>query len=323
MRNNKKIVLMAIATGQETKEGVFNKVHMGVAACNLLAVNPTKNQLAILLGTEDKPANIDKEPEYLFEDENGVKSIRVEFLLKVITEDENAPAITKRVSYFVRNEKNFNTDKTKVQVINAYGDTAWLTQEEFKEKKGPSYAPDYSLVGARPALKGEEDLVRFIKKFMNIPNYSIFKSSGERTVHSDPESCECQLGELPKYFTGDVSEVRNALNIRKTNKVKMLFGAKVTDDNKVYQDCYTRYPMNFNMRGYEYLKKNLDDTLKGGGYPKTQFGAFPYPFVEYTPKPTPLETAVPDTAWGPAPTPSANTLPDAWGAAPQDDLPFN
>lgn len=323
------IVLMAIAAGQESKESIPSKVHVGVAACTLLGVNPNQNELATkIFGTLEKPAKIEKEPEYIMVDDKQVKTIRIEFFLKVITEDENAPAIIKRVSYFVKNEKYFNKDNSKVQVINAYGDTAWLTKEEFTAKQAPSYAPDYVLKGMRVALKGEEDLVRFIKKFMNIPNYAIMKPSGEREVNPNPVNCECQLGAIDKYFSGNITEIKEALSLRKTNKVKLLFGAKISDDNKVYQDTYARFPMSYGLRSYESLKKNLEKTIEGGGYPKTFFGEFPYEFKEYSVKPSDLQQSITQTDWGtPAPVQQENTpIGSSWGAAPADevdDLPFS
>lgn len=321
------IVLMAIAAGQESKESIPSKVHVGVAACTLLAVNPNKNELSTkIFGTPERPANIEKEPEYIMVDDKEIKTIRIEFFLKVITEDENAPAIIKRISYFVRNEKYFNKDNTKVQVINAYGDTAWLTKEELTAKQAPAYAPDYVLKGMRVALKGEEDLVRFIKKFMNIPNYAIMKPSGEREVNPNPANCECQLGAIDKYFSGNITEIKEALSLRKTNKIKLLFGAKVTEDNKVYQDTYSRFPMSYGLRSYESLKRHLEKTIEGGGYANTYFGEFPYEFKEYTIRPSNLQQSVTQAEWGaPAPIQQTNeSMSSDWGAGPaDDDLPFN
>ena len=51
-----------------------------------------------------------------------------------------------------------NRDKTKVQVINAYGDTGWLTAEQWKAKELPEYMVKngYLTEGMRPAYVGEE-----------------------------------------------------------------------------------------------------------------------------------------------------------------------
>ena len=56
-----------------------------------------------------------------------------------------------RINYFIRMEIMRNKDKAKVQVINKYGQTAWITNEEFDAKEAPStsFAMPY-----RAALSG-------------------------------------------------------------------------------------------------------------------------------------------------------------------------
>lgn len=297
--SKKDIILMAIAAGKETTEGNINKKYMGLAACTLVAINPTKAELAHLLGNGTTPANIEKEPEYTAMTEQGIATARIDLYLKTIPEKSNNIETIIRVTYFLRDEKRFNTDKTKVQIINAYGDTAWVTQEEFKNKKAPSYQSEFSLNAVRPAFVGEEDLVKFIKKFLNIPNLSYRKADGTIVYVEDKSLAECQLSEVKSYFSNNFKEIKTALSARPNNKVKLLFGVKTSQDNKLYQDCFSSYPINYAVNNYDYLTKNLLDRKSNGGYPNTDFGKAPYIFTEYNVNPsvlTPSDSRVPNSS---------------------------
>lgn len=308
----KNITLFAVAAGRETTEST-TKVHKGVATLSLLNVNPTKEEVGKIFNSDPE-----KDPEYIYTKEDGSVSVRINLIMKTIPDSNNSIETIKTVNYFVSNKPRTGKNGTKVQVINAYGETAWLTKEEFESKLPPSYNPAYCTKSMRVAFIGEEELTVFIKKFMNIPNYSFLKPDGERSYHPNPELCECQLSEIPKYFQGNVSEIKTALMSRKDNKIKLLFGAKITDDNKMYQDVFYRYPMHPNTKSYTRLTKMIEDSAAAGAFPNTDFGPEPYEFKEYVLAPTP----------GPDFTQSS-TAPISWGVgsmlnAPSDnDLPFN
>ena len=71
---------MAIAKGNETKEVSFKR-YTGIGNVNVLAINPTKAELA-KLGRE-----VEEEPVYVTE-KDGVKSIRLSLYVKPIEVDE-------------------------------------------------------------------------------------------------------------------------------------------------------------------------------------------------------------------------------------------
>ncbi len=306
----KNITLFAVAAGRETTEST-SKVHRGVATVSLVDINPNKEELGKIFNTD-----IEKDPEYIYPKDDGTTSIRINLVMKTLPDLSNGIESIKSVNYFISNKPRTGKNGTKVQVINAYGDTAWLTKEEFEAKNAPSYNPEYCTKGMRVAFTGEEEITMFIKKFMNIPNYSFLKADGERAIHDKPELCECQLSEIPKYFQGNISELKSALMSRKDNKIKLLFGAKVTDDNKIYQDVFARYPMHPNTRNYSRLTKNIEDSAAAGAFPNTDFGSDPYEFKEYVLTPSA------------GPTITNSEAPVSWGidsvfTAPSDtDLPL-
>ncbi len=129
--------------------------HVGIFHGKVVAVNPDKEKLEQLLGT-----TLEKEPEYLSEDDEGNTKLTVSFWL----EDINT-GIKKPLKFYLKdlprtsNPKN-ESDPKKKQFINDVGITTWALKEEdlqdwFTER-------DY-----RQAKIGEEELYKFITNWLN------------------------------------------------------------------------------------------------------------------------------------------------------------
>lgn len=308
---------MAIAAGKQTQISEV-KLLQGVGICSLVAVNPTKTETEKLYNT-----TLEKDPEYLFTNKDGVKSVRIELHLKLSPEHNNGIDAYKRVSFFIRDASRTNKDNTKVQVINAYGDTAWLTKEEYQAGKAPSYNPEWCTKGMRVCYGGEEEFVGFVKKFLAIPNYSFLKSDGTRGYNASPELCECQFTEIKKFFTGDIKEVATPLLALKDNLVKLLFGVRTTPDNKTYQDVYTKMVLSVNTKSYSRLEKDVEETQKNGGYDLTDFGKDFATLKVWKPIAADFtNTAENNVSW--AAVPPVNPLQN-FASAPSEnnDLPWN
>ena len=186
-RTNK--LFMAFSKGNKSsEEGAQFKRYIGVASVKLLGVNPTKSQLEDFYKT-----TIDNEPNYLGEIDNGgnkIKTVRIDFIVKVAEgkykdSEGNDIDLINRVTFFIRNEYRFNRDKTKVQVIDKYGRTAWPTIEEAKNHIVPTVGGGNQAridAGYRPAFVGEEELTEFLKAYLNIP--SVEKWSNRQIVIS-------------------------------------------------------------------------------------------------------------------------------------------
>lgn len=318
MKKSKDIVLMAVSSGRESSEGSSIKRYIGVASCTVVGINPNKAELEKLLSTPNHSVSLEKEPEYISEDEAGIRSIRVDIYLKTVPEKCNGIDTILKVGYFIKDQKRFNGEKTKVQVINVYGDTTWLTKEQLQTKTLPENMSFFNMTGMRPAMTGEEDITNFIKKLLNIPRYSVKKKDGTTAIIENPKLAECQLDNIAQYFTGNISELKSAINLRRDNKVKMAFGVKTTPDNKLYQDCFKEYPLNNAVTDYSYLAKAIQERQKSSGYPNTFFGGAPFIFTEWTPEQSNLGGIASSTSAAPA-TP----IQDDWASSPvlDDDFP--
>lgn len=270
--DNKGYAFMAFSKGVESTEGTPVKRYVGVAPVYVLAVNPNKEQLEKLYNTQ-----LEKAPEYIgeLEEVDGTKTpnVRLDFIVKTDAERCNDVDLTTKLTFFIRKSYRYNKDMTKVQVIDKYGRTAWVTIEQAKTHEIPTYSngqlanidKDY-----RPAFVGEEDLTNFLKTYLNIP--SVMKYVNEKWVMTDkPADCEARLENIEKYFKGDFTELRNAIALQPNNKIKVMFGVRNTDDNKQYQTIYNQMFLRNSVTDYSKLDKHLQERKNAGAYSTTEF----------------------------------------------------
>lgn len=263
---------MAFGKGQESTEGNVVKMYTGVAPVFILGVNPNKAELEKLYNTQ-----FEKEPEYISEIEVGedrhkVQNVRLDFIVKTDAEKCNGVEIITKVVFFIRNEYRYNRDKTKVQVIDKYGRTAWVTIEQAKAHEIPMYknGPANLDKDYRPAYHGEEELTDFIKSYLNIPNVMKYVNNTWIMV-DNPSDCEARLEDINSYFKDDFKELKEVIALQPNNKIKVLFGVRTTDDNRQYQTVYTQMFLRNNITNYSKLDANLQERKAAGAYPTTEF----------------------------------------------------
>lgn len=274
-RTNK--LFFAVAKGKISSEGGEVKRYIGVAPVFVLAVNPDKKKLEELYGN-----TLENDPVYVGEAEVGedkkkVAQVRLDFILKIdgtkCKDSQGNPidALT-RVSFFLRNQYRTNNAGDKIQVIDKYGRTAWVTKEQFEKKEIPVYSngPANLDKDYRPCFWGEEQLTNFIRVYLNIPN--VMKYVNKQWVLIDkPEEAEVRLDEISNYFKGNYSELNEILTYQPQNKVKLLFGVRTTDDNKQFQAVYTEMFLKNGVTDYSRLDKDVQERKNAGAYPTTEF----------------------------------------------------
>lgn len=275
-------LFMAFAQGVETKD-VEIKRYIGVAPVTVLAVNPTKEKMEEIYGS---PQN--KEPEYLGTTKVGGEDkaqARIDFIVKTVAEKANGIELISKVSFFISDSKEYSKDGNKLRVINKYGEDTWLTQEELDTKTPSEKMAWFNMDGVRAAYRGERDLTDFLKAYLSIPNRSyVDRDSGVRKVIEDLSSAEAQLGHIEDYFKGDFSEIADIVASRPNNRVKLCFGVKTTEDNKVYQDIFVKRTVRNRVTDYSRLDKDIQEAKANGAYPRTEFSV--EPLHEYVLTPT-------------------------------------
>ena len=272
---NKNFSFMAFGKTQESKEATEIKRYTGVGSVFVVGVNPNKAELEKLYDRE-----LDKDPEYLTE-KDGVTSARIDFIIKTdpTAKCSNGIELLTKFSMFIRNEYRFNKDKTKVQVIDKYGRTAWVTKEQAKAHEIPVYKNGPANIDKdyRPAYVGEEDITNFLKLFLGISNVEKWvknEATGRREVVGlvdNPQDCECRLENIEDYFKGKFNEIKGAINLMPNNKIKVLFGVRTTDEGKQYQDVYTRKFLSNTVSVYDKLAEDVQTNKDNGAYPNTEF----------------------------------------------------
>lgn len=286
---------MAIKIGKRSEEGTF-KYYKGVGAFNILAVNPTKAQLSEILGRD-----MDNEPEYLGKDENGNKTIRVTFYAKTNPEAKvnNGIELIVPISFMLTASNRVSQNSGKTQVIDKYGRTAWVTAEDLSTGAIPQYSngPANLSAGYRPAAIGEEYLVNFLIKWLNIPNPASYKD-GKWVMNSNAENSEVSL-DIKKLFAGDVSELSELVSMATPYLVKAAVGIRSTDEGKQYHTVFIREFAKNAVTDYSKLDAAIVDFQNNGGAPTTVFSTLPLHenVVEATTFVEKTEDTVSDNPW--------------------------
>lgn len=264
-------VFFAFAAGSESVESSGAKRYVGVAAVNVLAVNPTKEELEKIYNT---PVN--KEPVYISETngrEGTVKQIRVDFIVKADPKVNNGLSPVSKVSIFLNNEPKFTLNGEKMQIVNKYGDFTYITEEELKAGKNPNGW--FEMDDIRPALVGEEEITGFLKALLNVPASHFRMPDGTYKKIENISDAEARLDTISKFFDGDISELKNIISMVPSYKVKVVFGVKNGSDGKLYQDIYTRKFLKNGITDYSRIDADIKNRQDNGAYPNTTFSVEP------------------------------------------------
>ena len=212
---------MGFGKSNEVKEGGSRKFFTGVENFNVVAVNPTKAQLEELYGRE-----ISYEPEYIgtqtvsdSDGEREVPQVRLDFYLN--NNDGDNPITTKASFYVINTHHKSQTGKIKV--INDFGKTTWLVEDDVKSKTVPSNMQWYNISGLKVAKRGEEEVVDFIANLLNLP--------WDLTKLSDPAQAFAKFDkeQWAAIFGGDFSYVQGIIE-GTNNKIGVALGVKVAVD---------------------------------------------------------------------------------------------
>lgn len=262
---------MAVKIGKESVEGVF-KLYKGVGAFNIIAVNPTKKELEELQGRE-----IENDPEYKGKTDEGLDTVRITFYAKtnVDAKINNGISLMVPMSFMLTKAKRVGQSSGKIQIIDKYGRTAWATQEELDSKAIPQYASGPANISKdyRPAYQGEEALVDFLIQWLNIPGPANYKD-GKWVMKADPSDSEVSLN-MDALFKGDVSELKDLVNLAKPYMVKAVIGIRTTDEGKQYQAVFTRKFAKNAVTDYSKLDAAITEFQSNSGAPNTEFSVEP------------------------------------------------
>lgn len=262
---------MAIKIGKQSEEGVF-KLYKGVAAVNVLAVNPNKAELERITGR-----TYDEEPVYRGKDDDGNETMRITFYTKTNPDAKvnSGIELVLPISFTLVKARRVGQQSGKIQIIDKYGRTAWVTPTELESKSIPQYSKGPANISAdyRPAVIGEEFLINFLIKWLNIPGPANYKE-GQWIMKDNPEDSEVSIN-LAKVFAGDVSELAEVVNMAREYLIKVAVGIRTTEDGKQYHAVFTRDFAKNAVTDYSKLDAAITEFQNNGGAPSTVFDVNP------------------------------------------------
>ena len=284
MKNNK--VFMAFGKAIASSEEFVAKRYIGVAPVYVLAVNPTKKEMESIYNT-----TIEDEPNYLGQAEdkegNKVDNVRIDFIIKTDANKVGEEVISK-LTFFLQKGYRYNGDKTKVQSIDKYGRTAWVTTEQAKNHEIPMYSNGPANIDKdyRPCVIGEEALINVLKTYLGIQNVMKYVN-GTWEMKENPEDYEAKLEHIQDYFKGDFSELKGLVALMPENKIKVMFGVRTANDGKQYQTTYSNMVLSNRTTDYSKLDADLQERKSNGAFATTEFSVCD--FKEFTVEPTTFE----------------------------------
>lgn len=300
---DKNFLFLMISKGAESTDAVEIKRYIGVGTCEVVGINPTKAEIKELMGYEPS-----EEPQYYGVQEIDGKKVpyaRISFVVKTIPEKCNGIETTQMLTIFLRNQYRQGTNSGKYQIIDNFGRTAWATREEIEAKKVPQYSNGAANIAAdyNPCFVSQDILVDFLIKYLNIPapaNY--VNGSWVEKSAEDQKDCMCALTEIPNYFKGNFSELKEAIALQPNNKIKVLFGIRTGEDGRIFQDIYPNLVLRSSASNYDKFQKEIEERKNAGALVNRT-----YEFTdihEYNPQPTNFEEQ-PSSPFGeePAATP--------------------
>lgn len=315
-------------------QGASFKNYVGVGSFRVIGVNPTKAEMEKFFGR-----SFDKEPEYLkdmvdTQDNNKpYKQLRVTYLIQADVPGDIDPknkasreanaALTEplktSITFFIDSRYFYNKDKSKVQVIDKYGRTAWVTIEQAKNHQIPVYANGPAKLDAdyRPTYRGEEDLLQFVVNYLNVTPLDTYnKNTGTWMTNPHPEDCEQGLYKIKNYFAGDISELKEHCGYMPDNRLKILVGVRTDDQGRQFGTVYSRLTLRNGAQSYTKLENDVEDNsqyLNGAVFSDDPEGKITH-IHEYVEN-------IKETNLNNAPATSADPFAQA-AALPEDGLSF-
>lgn len=286
-----------------------NIITLGKHKYNVLTVNPSKVQLEAI---KAKGINVfvpTDEPKYIgktsstFGGPEDTDYFDVVFHLRSTIN----PDIITMCRYRILRTLEPSRDGLKKRVINLYGQTSWLTEQEIQAKVIPSNLAFFLPDSMRPSFRGEEALIKFIRAFLNMPVVSnpTMGADGKmkKAVDVDKRPLYKTMFDKQDFdsmFAGKFDGIQSIFGSAPEASVVLVTGARTVESteagkpNKVYQAFFSDEPLrSFAMEkdsGDAYVIKQIQDAVENGRYANVYWGLPNISPREYDPKAAPTAT---------------------------------
>lgn len=258
------------------------KRYVGIGVCRVLAVNPTAAEIEKYMGFTPKA-----EPVYLGEDQNGCKTARISVIVATVPEDNNDIDV-KAFLTFNMTASTVVSQTGKTQVMDDFGsDLVWGDSALVDANKPIVYSDGRSpYIGQyHKVCRGEFQLTKFLRAFLSVPNAQNYvNGTWVRKEGKDLDDAKLRLENIPNYFKGDFSEIKEAIALMPDNKVKLLFGVRTNDEGREFQDVNNEVFMTARSNSTKMMERTINDAKANGRYANTEYDF--EPIHEYVVAPT-------------------------------------
>lgn len=284
---------MAFAKGENNQSLSLNSeardVYVGITPVRVTAVNPTNAELSEILGRKIER----DEPKYSgtaeYKDENGnvertVDYVDIVFHVETLEEMADGRKLNSSIRFRLYKEffqsKGDNGKPIRYQVIDKYGNTAWATAEQVEAKREVVYDSGFKariFPGFRRTVRGEEDLVKFIRTFLQIPETHQYDSNTKQSLPiANLQEAECCIDDIKSLLAGKMKELKGIVKVGELRAIKLMFTARQDKNNPsvFYQSVYNRlFFTSYAKSTYinKQVAKHIDELAAFGGSIKDQF----------------------------------------------------
>lgn len=237
---------MKIGKTSSVEERIFdNNFYVGYDSFVVLAINPTKEELAKIYGTT---ADRLKDQVYVNAkgEETQGREVSIKVYVKCINQVNNKDFIN-CIKFKVKEGIFVGQTTGKHQVIDDYGQTAWVTEEEFKNKAIPVFSngSKANIGKYRHTYRGEAELVAFIRNWLGFPDPIIREGYDLNTKKfasirwkegEELEACEFNfdIADWKEIFKGNFKILQDLLKGHEAFQFKGFAGIS-SKDNQDYQ----------------------------------------------------------------------------------------
>lgn len=216
-----------------------NTLYQGIANCRVIAINPTKAEIAKIFGTTEDRI---KEPVYIQDtdgfNQNGEQIKTQKLTIEVyISTKLGEKEIIKRIKFNVTKGCNYSKAKNTFEVIDNYGNTAWTTITNlqaqgkivYNKKDGSGNTVDAPIATPyRLAYRGEKEFILFVRNLIGIKKpYTIDKDKNITWLPAEDlknAAVNFDIQDWAKMFNGDTKEFNKIVKLGAINEIKCFFG---------------------------------------------------------------------------------------------------
>lgn len=249
-----KNLFMAIKVGNRSEENVIKR-YVGIAPVTVVALNPNKAEKAEITGREQE-----NEPQYIGTDREGKPQVQFDFYVKTLPNWGQSIDLEDKITIFCSKSIVCKGDKTKIKVIDDYGETTWVTKEEFQNKVNPG-KNQRLIMPYRPCHVGEEELVKFLKCWLNVRDSTTYNQTTKKWEPIDKlDDCKIII-DWDTLMKGKLDEIQNYVKEYKDYPVKVCFGVR-RKDGKTYQTIFNKSFLKNSQTRYAYFEREVQNSKR-------------------------------------------------------------